>query len=88
MFVNSVLNLEVEDLSVKGGYWPMNDVPKTQEALLLLFVKSVDGIIDAIEKKDKELKKAKDDDDITKLHYSRKLIQDWFRNKGGIPIPD
>jgi hypothetical protein len=66
----------------------MNDVPKTQEALLLLFVKSVDGIIDAIEKKDKELKKSKDDDDITKLHYSRKLIQDWFRNKGGIPIPD
>jgi len=66
----------------------VNDVPKTQEALLLLFVKSVDGIIDAIEKKDKELKKAKDYDDITKLHYSRKLIQDWFRNKGGIPIPD
>jgi len=37
----------------------MNDVPKTQEALLLLFVKSVDGIIDAIEKKDKELKESK-----------------------------
>jgi hypothetical protein len=66
----------------------MNNVPKTQEALLLLYIKSVDELIDRIEKKDIELKKAKDDDETTKLHYSRKIIQEWFRNKGGIPIPD
>lgn len=83
------MNLKERDLNVKDGYYLMvNDVPKTQEALLLLFIKSVDDIIDAIEKKDIELKKAKDDDDVTKLHYSRKIIQDWFRNKGGLPIPD
>ena len=86
--MNNVLSLEERDLNVKGGYYLMNNVPKTQEALLLLFVKSVDDIIDAIEKKDIELKVAKDDDDITKLHYSRKIIQDWFRSKGGLPIPD
>ena len=66
----------------------VNNVPKTQEELLLLFIKSVDDIIDAIEKKDIELKKAKDDAPDTVLHYSKKLIQDWFRSKGGLPIPD
>ena len=69
MFVNNVLNLEARDLSVKGGYWLMNNVPKTQEALLLLYIKSVDELIDAIEKKDIELKKAKDDDDIIGIRY-------------------
>jgi hypothetical protein len=66
----------------------MNNVPKTQEALLLMFIQSFDDVIDAIEKKEKALKKAKDSDPLTVLHYSRGIIQDWFRSKGGLPIPD
>jgi hypothetical protein len=30
----------------------MNNVPKTQEALMIMFIKSFDDIIDAIEKKE------------------------------------
>jgi len=66
----------------------MNNVPKTQEALLIMFVKSFDDIIDTIEKKEKSLKKAKDNDPVTVLYYSRRIIQEWFRSKGGLPIPD
>ena len=66
----------------------MNNVPKTQEELLTMFIKSFDDIIDAVEKKEKALKKSKDSDPLTVLHYSRNMIVDWFRNKGGLPIPD
>ena len=58
------------------------------EDMYKLYIDSITSMIAEISEKQIELKKAKDDDDITKLHYSRKLIQDWFRNKGGIPIPD
>ena len=66
----------------------MNNVPKTQEELLIMFVKSFDDVIDMIEKKEKSLKKSKDADPVTVLHYSRNIIQEWFRSKGGLPIPD
>ncbi len=66
----------------------MNNVPKTQKELMVMFIKSFDDIIDAIEKKEKSLKKAKDADPLTVLHYSRNMVQEWFRSKGGLPIPD
>ena len=66
----------------------MNNVPKTQKELMVMFIKSFDDVIDAIEKKEKSLKKAKDNDPVTVLHYSRNMIQEWFRSKGGLPIPD
>ena len=55
---------------------------------MVMFIKSFDDIIDAIEKKEKSLKKAKDADPVTVLHYSRNMVQEWFRAKGGLPIPD
>jgi len=66
----------------------MNNLPKTQEELMLLYIQSVNHLLDKIKKKEKELKKAKDDEPITVMHYTRKMLQDWFRNKGGLPIPD
>jgi len=66
----------------------MNNLPKTQEELMLLYIQSVNHLLDKIKKKEKELKKAKDDEPITVIHYTRKMLQDWFRNKGGLPIPD
>lgn len=66
----------------------MNNLPKTQEELMLLYIQSVNHLLDKIKKKEKELKKAKDDEPITVMHYTRRMIQDWFRNKGGLPIPD
>ena len=66
----------------------MNNNPKTQEELMLLYIQSVNHLLDKIKKKEKELKKAKDDEPITVLHYTRRMVQDWFRNKGGLPIPD
>ena len=66
----------------------MNKQPKTQEELMLLYMKSVTALLDAVRQKEKELKKAKDDEPITVMHYTRRMLQDWFRNKGGLPIPD
>jgi len=66
----------------------MNNLPKTQEELMLLYIQSVNHLLDKIKKKEKELKKAKDNEPITVMHYTRKMLQDWFRNKGGLPIPD
>jgi hypothetical protein len=66
----------------------MNNLPKTQEELMLLYIQSVNHLLDKIKKKEKELKKTKDDEPITVMHYTRKMLQDWFRNKGGLPIPD
>ena len=66
----------------------MNNIPQTQEELMLLYIQSVNHLLDKIKKKEKELKKAKDDEPITVMHYTRKMLQDWFRNKGGLPIPD
>lgn len=66
----------------------MNNIPQTQEELMLLYIQSVNHLLDKIKKKEKELKKSKDDDPITVMHYTRRLLQDWFRNKGGLPIPD
>ena len=66
----------------------MNNIPQTQEELMLLYIQSVNHLLDKIKKKEKELKKAKDDEPITVMHYTRRLVQDWFRNKGGLPIPD
>ena len=66
----------------------MNNLPKTQEELMLLYIQSVNHLLDKIKKKEKELKKSKDDDPITVMHYTRRMVQDWFRNKGGLPIPD
>jgi ATP-dependent Clp protease adapter protein ClpS len=66
----------------------MNNLPKTQEELMLLYMKSVTKLLDAVREKEKELKKSKDNDPITVKHYTTRLLQDWFRNKGGLPIPD
>lgn len=66
----------------------MNNIPQTQEELMLLYIQSVNHLLDKIKKKEKELKKSKDDDPITVMHYTRRMVQDWFRNKGGLPIPD
>lgn len=66
----------------------MNNLPKTQEELMLLYIQSVNHLLDKIKKKEKELKKTKDDEPITVMHYTRRMLQDWFRNKGGLPIPD
>ena len=66
----------------------MNNNPKTQEELMLLYVKSVHTLLDAVKQKEKELKKSKDNDPITVMHYTTRLVQDWFRSKGGLPIPD
>lgn len=66
----------------------MNKQPKTQEELMLLYMKSVTALLDAVRQKEKELKKTKDDEPITVMHYTRRMLQDWFRNKGGLPIPD
>jgi len=66
----------------------LNKQPKTQEELMLLYMKSVTALLDAVRQKEKELKKTKDDEPITVMHYTRRMLQDWFRNKGGLPIPD
>ena len=66
----------------------MNRLPQTQEELMLLYVKSVHKLLDAVREKEKELKKSKDNDPITVMHYTRRMVQDWFRSKGGLPIPD
>jgi len=66
----------------------MNNIPQTQEELMLLYIQSVNNLLAKIKDKEKELKKAKDNDPITVMHYTRRLVQDWFRNKGGLPIPD
>ena len=66
----------------------MNNIPQTQEELMLLYIQSVNHLLDKIKKKEKELNKTKDDEPITVMHYTRKMLQDWFRNKGGLPIPD
>jgi len=55
---------------------------------MLLYVKSVHTLLDAVREKEKELKKSKDNDPITVMHYTRRMVQDWFRSKGGLPIPD
>ena len=66
----------------------MNKQPKTHDELILLYIKSVSELIDTIRNKEQELIKAKDNDPVTVLHYTRRMVQDWFRNKGGLPIPD
>ena len=66
----------------------MNNNPKTQEELMLLYMKSVTTLLDSVRDKEKELKKSKDNDPITVMHYTTRLVQDWFRSKGGLPIPD
>jgi hypothetical protein len=66
----------------------MNNYPKTHEELMLLYMKSVTNLLDTVREKEKELKKAKDDEPITVLHYTTRMVQDWFRAKGGLPIPD
>ena len=38
----------------------MNNIPQTQEELMLLYIQSVNHLLDKIKKKEKELKKAKD----------------------------
>ncbi len=53
-----------------------------------LFVESIEGILKDIKIKQKELKKAKDFSDVTKLHYTTRQIQSWFRRTGGLPIPE
>lgn len=66
----------------------MNKRPQTHEELLLLFLQSTEQLIKDIKSKQKELKKAKDYDERTKLHYSTRQIQAWFRSMGGLPIPE
>ena len=66
----------------------MNNNPKTQEELMLLYVKSVHTLLDSVKQKEKDLKKTKDNDPKTVFHYTTRLVQDWFRSKGGLPIPD
>ena len=58
------------------------------EELMLLYIKSVNELLDNVKAKEKELKKSKDNDPKTVMHYTRRIVQDWFRAKGGLPIPD
>ena len=55
---------------------------------MLLYIKSVNELLDNVKAKEKELKKSKDNEPKTVMHYTRRMVQDWFRNKGGLPIPD
>ena len=41
-----------------------------------------------IKAKQKDLSDRNDDDDVTKLHYTIRLMQSWFRSMGGLPIPE
>jgi hypothetical protein len=66
----------------------MNKRPQTHEELMGLFVESIEGILKDIKTKQKELKKTKDFSDVTKLHYTTRQIQSWFRRTGGLPIPE
>jgi hypothetical protein len=66
----------------------LNKNPKTQEELMLLYIKSVHTLLDAVREKEKKLKKAKDNDPVTVMHYTTRMVQDWFRSKGNLPIPD
>ena len=88
MYAESVQNLEAKDFIVTGGYQNMNNLQKTQEELMLLYIKSVNELLDNVKAKEKELKKSKDNDPKTVMHYTRRIVQDWFRAKGGLPIPD
>jgi hypothetical protein len=51
-----------------------------------LYIDSITSMIAEISEKQIELKKAKDDDDVTKLHYLTRQLQAWFRAMGGLPI--
>jgi hypothetical protein len=51
-----------------------------------MFLKSVEEICDSIKKKNSELKKNKDYDEITQLHNTKSLIKRWFFDEGRLPI--
>lgn len=55
---------------------------------MVLLIDSIEVLFEDINNKQKELKKRKDNDEITKLHYTTRMIQAWFRSKGRLPIPD
>jgi hypothetical protein len=48
----------------------------------------METIMKNIKEKQRELKKRKDDEPDTKLHYTTRQIQAWFRSMGGLPIPE
>lgn len=64
----------------------MNNIPHTHNELYLMFLKSVEEICDSIKKKNSELKKNKDYDEITQLHNTKSLIKRWFFDEGRLPI--
>ena len=56
----------------------------TYEEVMSSFASSVDGILNDIDVKMKELRMNNDDDDTTKAFYTKKIIDKWFLNKGDL----
>jgi hypothetical protein len=61
---------------------------QNHEELYSLYLKSVSDFMQSIKAKQKDLSDRNDDDDVTKLHYTIRLMQSWFRSMGGLPIPE
>ena len=55
---------------------------------MVQFIDSIEALFENINNKQKSLKKSKDNEETTKLHYTTRMIQAWFRSNGGLPIPD
>ena len=71
-----------------GDYTLNNRVPLTHEEYLSLLVDSVLDVLKQIDDKQKDLKKIKDNETVTKAHHTKRIIQTWFRANGNLPIPD
>ncbi len=63
----------------------MNRV-KTHTELMLMVLESVETLMADIRDKNVELQERDDYDEITQLHYTLRIIQKWFFNKGGLPV--
>ena len=66
----------------------MNNRPKTYDDIMVQLIDSIEVLFEDINNKQKSLKKSKDNEESTKLHYATRIIQAWFRSNGGLPIPD
>jgi hypothetical protein len=59
---------------------------ETHEQLFLLFLQSVKSVSEDIKKKNDELKKNKDYDEVTQLHNTKSIMKHWFNMTGLLPI--
>jgi len=66
----------------------LNNRPRNHGELMVQFIDSIETLFENINNKQKSLKKSKDNEETTKLHYTTRMIQAWFRSNGGLPIPD